>query len=155
MRFALIFTFSLLASPVLALEPADVWLAVNKNVPESRQVADHYIAKRGVPKENVVVLDLPKGEDISRPDYDAKFVGPLREALKGQKDKVKVLLTTYGVPLRVGGQPPSDEEKKELEKVRPELAEARKKLAELEKKEKAKEADKKDVDAARAEVNKL
>src|SRR4051812_11328764 len=83
-----------------ALEPKDVWLVVNKNVPESRQVADHYIAKRGVPKANVVELDLPKVEDISRADYDAKLAGPLRAALKEKKDAVKVLVTTYGVPLR-------------------------------------------------------
>jgi uncharacterized protein (TIGR03790 family) len=135
-----------------ALGPDDVWLVVNKNVPESRQVADHYIAKRGVPKDNVIELDLPKGEDISRSDYDAKLAGPIREALKDKKDKAKVLLTTYGVPLRVGGQSPNDEEKKELEKLRPDLEAARKKLSEL---EKNKEADPKEVTAARSEVNKL
>src|SRR6187401_3227430 len=100
MRSALVVALVLSSSPALALEPADVWLIINKNVPESRQVGDHYIAKRGVPKENVVVLDLPKAEDISRADYDDKLAGPLREALKERKDKVKVLLSTYGVPLR-------------------------------------------------------
>src|SRR5436190_17743703 len=134
------------ASPAVALEPKDVWLVVNKSVPESRQVADHYIAKRGVPKGNVVELDLPKGEDISRADYDAKLAGPLRDALKEHKEQVKVLVTTYGVPLRVGPQLPNDDEKKELEKLRPELAEARKKLAEV---EKNKEVDAKEVAAAR------
>src|SRR6476619_3908493 len=97
---ALILVLVLLVSPVLALEPADVWLIVNKNVPESRQVAGHYIAKRGVPKGNIVILDLPKSEDITRAEYDAKLVGPLREALKEHRDGVKVLLTTFGVPLR-------------------------------------------------------
>ena len=98
------------AAPAFALEPKDVWLVVNKNVPESRQVADHYIAQRGVPKGNVVSLDLPKVEDISRTDYDTKLAGPLRDALKENKDKVKVLMTTYGVPLRVGPQLPNAEE---------------------------------------------
>jgi uncharacterized protein (TIGR03790 family) len=140
------------ATSSFALEPKDVWLVVNKNVPESRQVADHYIAKRGVPKDHVIELDLPKGEDISREDYDAKFAGPLRDAIKGKKDAVKVLVTTYGVPLRVGQQPPNAEEKKALEKLRPELAEARKKFAEL---EKNKDADKKELDAARREVEQL
>ena len=149
----LLFSF---ASPALALEPKDVWLVVNKNVPESRQVADHYIVKRGVPKEQVVELDLPKGEDISRADYDAKLAGPLREALKDKKDAAKVLVTTYGVPLRVGPQLPDDEEKKALEKLRPELAEARKKLAELEKKKKdGGEVDAKELATAQREVNML
>src|SRR5262245_42529037 len=151
MRLSALFLL-VFASPAVALEPKDVWLVVNKNVPESRQVADHYIAKRGVPKGNVVELDLPKGEDISRADYDAKLAGPLRAALKEKKEAAKVLVTTYGVPLRVGAQQPSDEEKKELEKLRPELAEARKKLAEMEKK---KDADMKELTAARREVRSL
>jgi uncharacterized protein (TIGR03790 family) len=152
MRRTLVFLFLAICQPASALEPADVWLVVNKNVPESRQVADHYAAKRGVPKGNVIVLDLPKGEDISRADYDAKLAEPVRVALKDRKDAAKVLVTTYGVPLRVGGEPPTDAEKKELDKLRPDLEAARKKLAEL---EKTKDADKKDIDSARAEVNKL
>jgi uncharacterized protein (TIGR03790 family) len=140
------------ASPAFALEPKDVWFVVNKNVPESRQVADHYIAKRGVPKENVVELDLPKGEDISRAEYDTKLAGPLRDTLKEQKGQVKVLVTTYGVPLRVGPQLPDADERKELEKLRPELAEARKTLAEL---EKNKDADPKDVAAVRMAVSRF
>jgi uncharacterized protein (TIGR03790 family) len=142
----------LCATSAQGLEPADVWLVVNKNVPESRQVADHYIARRGVPKGNVVFLDLPKGEDISRADYDATLAGPLREALKGQKEKVKVLLTTYGVPLRVGQVQPSESERKEIDKLRPEIDAARKNLAELEKK---KDIDKKEVTAARNELERL
>ena len=65
MRFTLL-GLLLTSAPALALQPADVWLVVNKNVPESRQVAAHYLAKRGVPKDHVIELDLPKGEDISR-----------------------------------------------------------------------------------------
>jgi uncharacterized protein (TIGR03790 family) len=80
-------------------------------------VADHYLAKRGVPKENVVALDLPAGEDISRDDYDRKLAGPLRDALRDRKDKVKCLLTVYGVPLRVGPKTPTDAEKAALEEV--------------------------------------
>ena len=152
MRFlpalALLFAF---ASSSFALEPKDVWLVVNKNVPESRQVAEHYIAKRGVPKANVVELDLPKGEDISRADYDAKLLAPLRTALKEHKDRAKVLVTTYGVPLRVGQQQPNEDEKKQLEKLRPELAEARKKLAEL----KEKKAEQKEIDEVQRQVRGL
>ena len=144
--------FLALASPAFALEPKDVWLVVNKNVPESRQVADHYIARRGVPKTNVVELDLPKGEDISRADYDAKFAGPLRDALADKKDAAKVLVTTYGVPLRVGGQQPDADEKLALEKLRPELAEVRKKVAEL---EKNKDADPKELAEAKRQVRGL
>ena len=85
-RAALSLIALLLPGPLYAqgLQPRDVFLIVNKNVPESRQVADHYCAKRGVPKENVIALDLPKGEDISRRDYDAKLAAPLAKSGYGQ-----------------------------------------------------------------------
>lgn len=110
------------AAPTLALEPAEVVVVANKNVPASKDVAAHYVARRKLPPGNVVELDLPAGEDISRADYDARLAGPLREALKDRKDKVKCLLTVYGVPLRVGGKTPSEAEKEELKKVEAELA---------------------------------
>ena len=88
--------------PLLALEPKDVFLVANKDSKESLAVAEHYCAKRKVPKENVIALSLPMAEDISRADYDAKLAGPLRDALKEKKDAAKVILCVYGVPLRVG-----------------------------------------------------
>jgi uncharacterized protein (TIGR03790 family) len=124
-RLLAVLLLSLLAAPAVALGPNDVFLVVNKNTPDSLTLAEHYCKKRGVPKENIVVLDLPTGEDISRKDYDEKLAGPLREQLKERRDKVKVLLTFYGVPLRVGGDGPTAEEKTELEKVNKELAELR------------------------------
>jgi uncharacterized protein (TIGR03790 family) len=114
----------LFAGPAIALEPAEVVVLVNKNVPDSRALADHYLKARNVPAGNVITLDLPTGEDINRTDYDHKLVAPLREALKDRKDKVKCLLAMYGVPLRVGGDSPSEEERAELKKLEPQLKEA-------------------------------
>jgi uncharacterized protein (TIGR03790 family) len=128
-----------LASPAFPLEPRDVFLVVNKNVPASQQVADHYLAKRGVPKENVVVLDLPAGEDISRDDFDKKLAAPLQQALRSRQDKVKVLLTVYGVPLRVGVRTPSALDKMDLEKLKPDLDAANKRVADLQAKLKEKQ----------------
>lgn len=110
-----------------ALEPADVVVVCNKAVPESRAVAEHYLAKRKVPKENLIELDLPAGEDISRADYEAKLAGPLRAALKDRKDRVKALLTVYGVPLRVGAKVPTEAEAAEAKKLQPRIEELQKK----------------------------
>ena len=122
---ALSLWFLLPAAPAVALEPRDIFILVNKNVPESRQVAAHYCAKRGVPKENVIALDLPAGEDISRRDYDVKLAAPLREALKERREQVKVLLSVYGVPLRVGRSEPNEKERTELKKIQAEIGELR------------------------------
>src|SRR4051812_31068803 len=129
-RFAALLVLAV-ASPAFALDPKDVFVVANKNVPASREVAEHYLAKRAVPKDNLIVLDLPAGEDISRADYDAKLVAPLRAALKDRKDAAKVILTVYGVPLRVGGKEPTADQKAELEKLKPELDAAKKRADEL------------------------
>jgi len=133
MRFTLCLALLGAASTAAGLEPKDVFVVANKNVPASREVAEHYLARRGVPKENLIELDLPAGEDISRDDYDAKLAGPLRAALKDRRDAARVILTVYGVPLRVGGKQPSAEEKAELAKLQPELDAAKKKADELKK----------------------
>jgi uncharacterized protein (TIGR03790 family) len=152
MRSAIV-VLLILASPVAALEPRDVFVVANRNVPGSRDVAEHYLAKRGVPKENLIELDLPAGEDISRADYDTKLAGPLREALKDRKDAVKVILTVYGVPLRVGAKQPTAQEKADAEKLRPELEAARKALGDLQKANTKVESA--DLQAAIRKVNEL
>jgi uncharacterized protein (TIGR03790 family) len=111
--------------------PQDVYLLVNRKVPESRKLAEHYCARRAVPVEHIVELDLPAGEDISRADYDKQLAAPLREKLKDRRDKVKVLLCMYGVPLRVGRQEMSAEDRAAVAKLEPELAPLEKKLGTL------------------------
>jgi uncharacterized protein (TIGR03790 family) len=119
------------ASMAGEIGPQDVYLLVNRKVPESRQLAEHYCAKRGVPVEQIIELDLPPGEDISRTDYDKNLATPLREKLESKRDKVKVLLCMYGVPLRVGRQEMSADDRAALAKLEPELAPLEKKLGTL------------------------
>ncbi|MGL6096026.1 MAG: TIGR03790 family protein, partial [Fimbriiglobus sp.] len=126
--FALVVLFPAAAS---ALEPRDVVVVFNTAVPASRAVADHYAAARKVPAGNLVGLDLPAGEDISRDDFNRKLAGPLREKLRDRKARVRVLLTVYGVPLRVGGASQTDAEKQEIAALAPKIDAARKKLTEL------------------------
>src|SRR5687768_13258168 len=113
----------LFAGSVVALEPKEIFLLVNKNVPSSKEVADHYCKQRSVPVDNVIVLDVPTTEDINRRDYNAKIVGPLRAALKDKKDQAKVLLSIHGIPLRVGGSTPSPEESEQVKKLNVQIKE--------------------------------
>lgn len=142
----------LLATQAGALEPKEIAILVNRRLPSSREVADHYVAKRGVPKENVVELHLPTSEDISRKDYDREVVPGLREALAGKKAAIKCVLCVYGVPLRVGGKESTADEKKQIEELKPKLDVAKKSLAELEKAEKK---DAIEISAAKAEIRSL
>lgn len=107
-----------------ALEPRDVILLVNKNLPASLDVAATYRKLRNVPATNQIELDLPVEDDLSREDYNRKVVAPLRAALKDRRPAPKVLLTIYGMPLRVGPQPSTPAEREELAKLKVDLDQA-------------------------------
>lgn len=124
MRRSFLFVLPLLfAGTASALEPKEIFLLVNKNLPASKEVADHYCRQRGVPGGNIIILDVPTTEDISRMDYNAKIVEPLRAALKDKKDQAKVLLSIHGIPLRVGGSAPSSEESEQVKKLNVQIKE--------------------------------
>lgn len=112
----LVVTVFALGSAV-AIEPAEVIVVANRNMPDSVDVARHYCAKRRIPAENLVSLDLPNGEDMSREQFDKNLRDPLRKLLSGRQTQVKVILCIYGVPLRVGGIEYTDEEKAAVAKL--------------------------------------
>jgi uncharacterized protein (TIGR03790 family) len=153
MRRALALVLALLLGPGLAraLDPAGVFPIVNKKLPASRELAEYYCKARAVPLANILELDLPTGEDISRADYDKLLVAPLREALKDRKDKVQVLLCFHGVPLRVGRSEPSADEKKQLDELQKQLTPLEKERADLDRKIKDAEGKKDELAALRKE----
>jgi len=95
----------------LALEPAEILVIANTDYPASTRLARYYCEKRGVPSGNVVPVSLgPQLRDfISRGDYDKRLAGPVRAVLTTRKDlqQIKCLVTTYGVPYKVGRCEPS------------------------------------------------
>ena len=64
-------------------------------------IADYYIAKRRVPKTNVVTINCPIVEEISRKDYDEKILAPVKAFLARTRLKVDFILLTKGIPIRV------------------------------------------------------
>ena len=88
-----------------ALEPNEILVIVNGDIKQSVKLGRYYCQKRNVPKENILTLSLGKtlADAISRDDYDKRIAGPIREKLAGPSGwAVKCLLTTYGVPYKVG-----------------------------------------------------
>jgi uncharacterized protein (TIGR03790 family) len=102
-----------------------VVLIYNTRLPESKDVADHYAARRTVPPGQILGLDLSTGETMSRTEYreqlqrpllkfleqNGLFVYPRLTADSEQKDvlpisaKVRYAVLCYGVPLRIGEDP--------------------------------------------------
>lgn len=104
-----------------ALEPENVFVVSNRNMPDSQRIAEHYLVMRSVPKRNHLALDLPASEEMTRADYQAKLLKPLQRALYLRRSDVKVLLMIYGVPLRVGPRLQTEEDKQTEEKLKEEL----------------------------------
>ncbi|MFO0809552.1 MAG: TIGR03790 family protein [Gemmataceae bacterium] len=121
------------AATAMALEPKDVCVLFNKAVPQSSQVAELYQRLRGVPAQNLIPLDVTPTEDISRADYDARIAAPVRKYLSDHKLQPKVLLTVYGIPLRVGPQLVTADEQAKIAKLNLEGDGYRKTAAELKK----------------------
>lgn len=103
------------------LGPRDICVLYNKNLPTSKAVAEYYCSKRGVPLSNLIPLDVPDLDEITRADYEKHILIPVRLALKDRRPMIRVLLTVYGVPLRIGEQVPSPAEKAQLDKLRPDV----------------------------------
>ena len=85
------------------LLPTQVMIVANANSRESLMVAEHYATRRGVPFQQIAKLDLSLDDVMSREDYERRLVSPLRQALQENRiqQSIRVLVTVYGVPLRV------------------------------------------------------
>ncbi|MDH5562346.1 MAG: TIGR03790 family protein [Nitrospirota bacterium] len=94
----------LLPCPVMAVvAPEQVVVLANAHSPESLDLVTYYMERRGIPLGNRVDLYLPLTDTISREIYEQAVIKPVREALvqKSLSKTTKVLVTIFGVPLRV------------------------------------------------------
>jgi uncharacterized protein (TIGR03790 family) len=111
---------------VFALQPDEILVIANSDVAASLQIAQYYCAKRAVPESNILALPLGAGlsDTITRDNYEKKLAEPIRKKLFALKsagktqpglhlwqsqtqktvaeNPIKCLLTTYGVPIKVG-----------------------------------------------------
>jgi len=101
--------------------PDSVAVLYNASSSESGKLARFYSKARGIPAENLIALKMPEAQDISRADYESLIAAPLRKEFdrcawwKRGKDasgitvpvqnKIRVLVTVRGVPLRIQPSP--------------------------------------------------
>jgi len=94
------------------IQPSQVLIIGNSDNTASLNLARQYAQARNIPNRNILMLELPNSEQISREQYDRRLAGPIRMFLQQQKlqDKIKVLVTMYGVPLKVAGAEPTKQQ---------------------------------------------
>ena len=111
----------LLSRPLYALEPNEIIVIVNKEIPASMELGLFYCKQRNVPKENILALSLGRTlvEAISRQDYDKNIAEPIRERLLNVKpgQAIRCLLTTYGVPYKVGPRGVLEDQREKLSQL--------------------------------------
>jgi len=127
----------LLCSALLALEPDEILIIANRNCSESLSIAKYYCAKRDIPEDNILALPLGTGLSytISRANYEKQLAEPIRERLLslGSSGQIKCLLTTYGVPVKVGGRRPLKGLENKLKQLQESAEQEKNKIEQLEK----------------------
>ena len=95
---------------MFALTPGDLIVVYNRNLVESKAVAEYYAQKRRVPWDQLLGVAVTTAEQMSRQDYEQNLLPPVRAAAKKlqAQGKTPALLLVYGLPLRVLGPPETD-----------------------------------------------
>lgn len=122
--------YTLCCASAFALEPDEILVIANSDIEASVQLAHYYCRKRGVPAENILTLPLGAtlNDTITRGNFETKLAEPVRKKLSEYNFTAKIikcLLTTYGVPIKVGKRVPLKDQQDKLTQL--------KKLAEQEK----------------------
>ena len=119
-----------LAGVAGALEPNEILVLVNGQIPESMQVGRYYCQQRKVPQDNIVSIALGAGpvDTISREDYDRLVAGTIREVIASWDEpaSIRCIVTTWGVPFRVGDRPAAPGTEQRIQRLKAELEDAKK-----------------------------
>ena len=115
------------------LQPNQVVILANAKSPESLAVASHYAAQRAVPPSHIVRLELPLRDNLTRQEYEESVVVPLRRELETKQlaQTARVIVTTYGVPLRIEAPRLSPDEKRWLAEAQSWVKASRARLEQL------------------------
>lgn len=76
-------------------------VVVNSASPESREIAEYYKERRGVPAGNLVTITVPAQDEIENQAYIDSIERPVRAAIAACKTRVDYIVLTKGVPLRI------------------------------------------------------
>ncbi|MBA7482047.1 hypothetical protein ES707_17528 [subsurface metagenome] len=103
-RIAVVFVL-LWHGVAFALEPDEILVIANRQISASEQIAEYYCEERKIPNKNIIYLALgynPR-ERISRDDYERYLALPIRRELQRRfPGEIRCLVTTYGIPIKVG-----------------------------------------------------
>jgi uncharacterized protein (TIGR03790 family) len=93
------------APPSSGITADQVAVIVNDNDPTSREIAAYYAQRRRIPAAHLCHLRTTSAEEIDHETYATQIEAPVGAWLKshGLTERILVLVTTTGVPLKVAG----------------------------------------------------
>lgn len=121
------------------LVPGEIAIVVNARSPESVHLGGVYADLRSVPPSHIITTVVEIKEMISRNDYDELIARPVRRAVNGlyeKGEKIRCLVTTYGVPLKIAAVKPLIMPEEEIKKHEADLRKKKGELDELQSKKK-------------------
>jgi uncharacterized protein (TIGR03790 family) len=100
-----------------ALQPDEILIVAARGSRESEGLARYYARVRGVPTNNLCLVDLPGSEVLPRETWEATVRPEVRKWLldRDPEQKIRCLLTVWGVPLKIGPAE-ADAESREYER---------------------------------------
>lgn len=101
------------------VRPEQVLVLANAKSQESLKLAKFYAKVRHIPHENILALNCPLREDISRSRYNHLIAEPLRRFISQRRlaEKIKVIVTVYGIPLKVGPAKPTARQRRQAQEL--------------------------------------
>ncbi|MBP1635564.1 MAG: putative system TPR-repeat lipoprotein [Acidobacteria bacterium] len=95
----------LVAASSFAQTGANVLLVANGRAPGSISLAERYAARRGVPPDQLVRLDVDAADEIDYPGFERGIQSPVSAwlAARGAQDRILYIVLIKGVPLRIRG----------------------------------------------------
>ncbi len=111
----------MLCAAVQAIEPNEILVVVNADIESSVELGRYYCQQRNVSGENILALPLDSelSDTISREEYEKNLARPIRERLNSNEfgQPIKCLLTTYGIPYRVGPRSQLKDQQEQLKQL--------------------------------------
>jgi uncharacterized protein (TIGR03790 family) len=93
------------ASVAVGQDGHNVLVVINDNSSLSRSIGDYYARRRSIPQSNLCHIRAADQEEISRDQYTREVAAPIGAFLRksGLAEQILYIVTTMGVPLKIGG----------------------------------------------------
>src|SRR5882762_9792868 len=101
----LLVTLAHVVLPAATPGPKNVVIVANSNSALSKNIAEYYARKRGVPRNQICYIKTATGEQVTRAVYEAEIEAPVGRFLQQSQlaESILYLVTTSEVPLIITG----------------------------------------------------